>query len=421
VRGLAAAICLFVSGVAFAQDAHQHHTDAAAPSAFLPREASGTAWLPDASPMFGAHRQSRGWEMMLHGNGFAQFLWEGGEEHRTAHQGGSINWVMGMARRPLGAGRFGVRGMLSVEPWTIPGCGYPDLLATGETCGGDTIHDRQHPHDLFMELAAEYDRPIAGSLRWQIYGGPAGEPALGPAAFPHRPSAMPNPIAPIGHHWLDATHITYGVVTTGLYTGRWKGEASLFNGREPDESRHDFDLAALASYSARLSFLPTNRLALQISGGHLSEAEAAHDSGPRVDVDRITASASYHRGAGASLWATTTAWGMNRERGVTSHALLLETAATPDGLNTWFGRLELAEKSADSLHAHEFDALSLFTVGKLQGGYVRYLSVWRGLQPGLGGSVSASFLPAPLQPRYGGAVVPGFGIFVTVRPAAHGM
>jgi hypothetical protein len=36
-------------------------------------------------------------------------------------------------------------------------------LATGETCEGDTIHDRQHPHDLFMELAGEYDRPRRAS------------------------------------------------------------------------------------------------------------------------------------------------------------------------------------------------------------------------------------------------------------------
>ena len=173
---------------------------------FPSRETSGTAWVPDVTTMHAFHRQAGRWELMLHGQAFAQFLYEGGEEHRGAHQAGSINWVIGMARRPIGDGRFGVRGMLSLEPWTIPGCGYPDLLATGETCDGDTIHDRQHPHDLVMELAAEYDRPIGRGLRWQIYGGPAGEPALGPSGFPHRPSAAPNPIAPIGHHcWTPRT------------------------------------------------------------------------------------------------------------------------------------------------------------------------------------------------------------------------
>ena len=104
-------------------------------------------------------------------------------------------------------------------------------------CEGDTIHDRQHPHDLFMELAADYDRPLRGSLRWQVYAGLAGEPALGPISFPHRASAIANPVAPIAHHWLDATHITFGLVTAGVYDRRWKGELSLFNGREPDEER----------------------------------------------------------------------------------------------------------------------------------------------------------------------------------------
>ena len=125
--------------------------------------------------------------------------------------------MMGMARRPVGSGRLGLRAMVSLEPWTIAGCGYPNLLATGEVCRGDTIHDKQHPHDLFMEIAAEYDRPLTQSLRWQIYAGPAGEPALGPPGFPHRLSAFPNPIAPISHHWLDATHITFGVVRAATF------------------------------------------------------------------------------------------------------------------------------------------------------------------------------------------------------------
>ena len=96
---------------------------------------------------------------MLHGNAFVQFLNEGG--NRAAQQAGSINWAMAMARRRAGSGRVGLRGMFSLEPWTIRGCGYPDLLATGEVCNGEPIHDRQHPHDLIMELAAEYSRPLA--------------------------------------------------------------------------------------------------------------------------------------------------------------------------------------------------------------------------------------------------------------------
>jgi len=228
---------------------HEHHVAAA--TLFPTREASGTAWLPDATPMYGAHHQARGWDVMLHGNAFLQLLHEAAPEHRGATQAGSINWLMAMARRPLGRGTFGLRTMFSLEPWTIRGCGYPNLLATGEVCDGDTIHDRQHPHDFFMELAAELDRPVSGTLRWHLYGGLAGEPALGPPGFPHRISAMPNPLSPIAHHWLDATHITFGLITSGLYTQRWKVEGSVFNGREPDEQRYDLDLGRLDSRHAR--------------------------------------------------------------------------------------------------------------------------------------------------------------------------
>lgn len=130
---------------------------------------------------------------MLHGNAFAQFLYESGEAHRSGNQFGSINWLMGMAGRPVGAGRVALRAMVSLEPWTISGCGYPSLLATGEVCNRDTIHDRQHPHDLFMEVAAAYDRPLRRSLRWQIYGGPAGEPAIGPPGFSTSAVGPPKP------------------------------------------------------------------------------------------------------------------------------------------------------------------------------------------------------------------------------------
>jgi hypothetical protein len=145
--------------------AHEDHHEGSAPSLLSAREASGTAWQPDVSPMHGLHGRAGAWELMLHGNGFIQFLYEASPEHRGGTQAGSINWAMGMARRPIGPGRFGLRSMISLEPWTIPGCGYPNLLATGELCDGDSIHDRQHPHDLFMEVAAEWDQALAGALQ----------------------------------------------------------------------------------------------------------------------------------------------------------------------------------------------------------------------------------------------------------------
>jgi hypothetical protein len=327
---------------------------------------------------------------------------------------------MGMADRKVGSGRLRVRGMISFEPWTIGGCGYPDLLATGEVCDGEPIHDRQHPHDLFMELTATYDRPLAGGVRLQLYGGPVGEPALGPVAFMHRVSGFPNPLAPVTHHWFDSTHITYGVVTGGIYSHRWKAEASVFNGREPDETRTNFDFDAMDSWSGRLWFLPTKAWAFQISAGHLKEAELRHEGEQRVDVDRVTASATYHRSmAGGSVWATTAGWGRNAEPGHdATNALLIEASVTLHERDAVYGRFEVAEKSA---HDIDVPGESKFNLAKLQGGYTRYFGNWLGLKPGVGAALSVGIVPAELKPYYGGRANAGAAVYVTLRPAAHGM
>lgn len=394
-----------------AQDDDGHETQMA-------REGSGTAWLPDTTPMYAIHWQHGPWQLMGHENAFVQFLRESGS--RGDNQVGSINWMMGMAQRDAGNGRLMFRGMFSAEPWTIGDCGYPDVLASGERCGGQPIHDRQHPHDLVMEIAAAYDAPLLGTLRWQAYGGPAGEPALGPVAYPHRVSAMPNPLAPMSHHWLDSTHITFGVITGGVYARRWKAEASLFNGREPDERRTNIDFGKFDSLSGRLWFLPTPRLAFQASAGRLAEAEASETVGQRVDVVRATASATYHAAFPAhSIWATTIAWGRSQESGHGSNAVLVETSLTVDERHAWFARFEAASKTAHDLAIA--DSSDAAAVAKLQGGYTRYLDARLGLKPGVGASVSAGFVPAELEATYGSRVNVGFGVFVTLRPAAMTM
>jgi hypothetical protein len=379
------------------------------------REGSGTAWLPDITPMYAMHWQRRPWQLMVHENVFVQFLHESGD--RGDDQFGSINWIMGMAHRDLGRGHLLFNGMFSLERWTVGACGYPDLLASGEECSGETLHDRQHPHDLWMELSAAYDAPLKGPLRWQVYGAPVGEPALGPVAYPHRVSALPNPLAPIAHHWLDSTHITFGVVTAGLYGNRWKAEASVFNGREPDETRADFDFGALDSVAGRVWFLPTSKLALQVSAGRLTEAEASEHDGSRIDVTRATASATFHTTVQRDgIWATTAAWGRNEESGEGSNGWLLETNLTLRDRDSWFGRFETVGKTADDLALSE--SRETFTVAKLQGGYTRYLRAWKGVRPGIGAALSAGFVPDRLEAAYGSRAVAGFGVFVTVRPAA---
>ena len=413
-------------------DVHEH-VAVTAPLLTPTREASGTAWLPSVTPMYGVHRPWRGWDVRVNGVAFVQALYEPRDRHRTGgagtRQAASINWVMAAARRNLAGGRFGIRTMFSAEPWTVPGCGALNFLATGEVCEGDTVHDRQQPHDLFMELAVDYERALVGTWRWMMYAGIAGEPALGPPGYPHRASAMVNPIRPVTHHWLDATHVAFGVITVSVHNQRWKVEASTFNGREPDERRVDLDLGGFDSVAGRLSFLPTERLVLQVSAARLRDAGTDFPFPSQDPATRGTASAVYHVPLGASgIWATTLAYGANhaRERvsgdvlDAVSHGALLESSVTISGRHTLFARGEVGGMPAHHLHALEY-ATSVFAVGKVQVGYVRHLSARRGLVPEIGGLAAVSFLPPELTPRYSGRTARSFGVFFSLQAARHQM
>jgi hypothetical protein len=268
-------------------------------------EASGTAWQPAATPMHGRHGSMDGWRLMGHGVLFFGYDEQGGD--RGDGQFLSTNWLMGMARHPLLGGEFLARSMLSLEPLTVDERGYPLLLQTGESFEGQPLHDQQHPHDLFMELAAIYARPLTANLGLQLYGALAGEPALGPVAFPHRRSASADPLAPLGHHWQDSTHISFGVLSAGLFTQSVKLEGSWFNGREPDEHRYDLDLRGFDSFSGRLLLNPNRNWSLQASYGYLESPESLE---PQASLHRTTVSAMHANALGTTgECATSLVWG----------------------------------------------------------------------------------------------------------------
>ncbi|HEX2650789.1 MAG TPA: hypothetical protein VHN19_12735 [Burkholderiales bacterium] len=387
-----------------AQHEHEHKHGEAQPSAAMgaqygpyafTREASGTSWQPDSSPHAGIHGRIGEWTTMTHG--FANLVYDRQGGPRGDTKTFSASMLMVMAQRPAGDGVFGLRAMVSADP-LMGKRGYPLLLQTGETAGGAPLIDRQHPHDLFMELAASYSLRLAERRSVFVYAGLPGEPALGPPAFMHRFSGEDNPEAPISHHWLDSTHITYGVVTAGYVHGDFKAEVSRFRGREPDENRSDIETGKLDSTAARLSWNPTRDWALQVSRGRLKSPEALHAD---VDVRRTTASAIYHRDFGGVKTQTTLAWGRNAPtRGEATSSYLLEAAARLPGRHTLFGRAERVSKNE---LFPETDPLAdrVFDVGKLSLGYVYDLPLEGRFRIGVGTLVSRYALPADLKPAYG--------------------
>lgn len=363
----------------------------------MSREASGTSWQPDAARHEGLHVVRGPWMVMLHGVGDVVYDNQGG--HRGDTKVFSSNMGMAMAQRPLGAGTLGLRTMVSLEPATIGRAGYPLLLQTGETADGRTpLVDRQHPHDLFMELAGSYSLS-SGTRSVFIYGGLPGEPALGPPAFMHRFSGSNIPVAPITHHWLDSTHIAYGVLTAGAVVDRIKVEASAFRGREPDEHRWNIESPKLDSYAFRLSINPSEHWALQVSGGHIHSPEQLE---PDVDQDRTTASAVYDGTFHDSgRWEGTVAWGRNVNRpGHTLDAFTAEAAAQTGERHTVFVRVERVEKD-ELFVVPDPRAEQVFEVGELTAGY-RYDFLRRDHTAlGVGASGTVSMLPFTLRGAYG--------------------
>jgi hypothetical protein len=287
------------------------------------------------------------------------------------------------------------------------------LLQTGETYQGQPLVDRQHPHDLFMETALMYTRPLGADVAVQVYGGPVGEPALGPVAFPHRQSAAADPLAPLGHHWLDSSHITFGVVTAGIMT-RWaKLEGSWFNGREPDEDRYDFDLGSFDSYSGRLTVNPSRRWSLQGSYGYLDSPEEVH---PGEAVHRYTTSAVHTaRWGDGRSWATTAALGVNQHEGSDfSPAALLESSVDLGRYGTTFGRVEYLRKGAEEFG---LPGEAEFDIGSVVVGHLHAFSNFLDVEPAVGARVSLNLIDAGLESRYGTRIPFGAMAFVRLAPA----
>ncbi len=316
----------------------------------MERDGSGTSWLPDASPMYGIMLNSGKWSYMLHGNISVRYTKQGLSDKgsRGGDKFDAPNWFMGMAQRPVGEnGLLHFNLMMSLDPLTEGGYGYPLLFQTGESWKGMPLVDRQHPHDLFSELSASYAYAFSTKTDLSIYIGYPGEPALGPAAFMHRPSAMSDPDAPISHHWSDATHITFGVATIGFRFNQFKIEASSFTGREPDENRYDFDKPKFDSWSGRLNFNPSSNWALQVSHGFIKSPEALN---PTEDIYRTTASATYSLPFGDEKTINATAlWGQNKSPGKTAdNSALLEGDIRVKKLAI-YTRYEFVQKTTDEL------------------------------------------------------------------------
>jgi len=336
----------------------------------------------------------------------------GGDEFKVP------NWWMGMFSRDVGKSKLTFTTMFSLDPAIVGKQGYREIFQVGEAFEGRPLIDRQHPHDLFMQLAAIWRTPLGDKTGLTLAGGLAGEPALGPVAFMHRASAAENPFAPLGHHTFDSTHVAFGVVTAGLDHGPWTVEGSVFNGREPDENRWDFDFGKLDSVSGRLWYKPSPQWEFQVSSGRLVDPEALE----RANIVRTTASASWMRQEEADFSAVTAAYGVNATDHGRRGAAFVEGTRRRSGLSL-YGRAELVQVESELLRTGLLPgdgAGNNATVGALSVGAVRDVLKWRGAEGGFGAQVTFYATPESLRPTHGDHPV-SFQVFFRLRPPAGAM
>jgi len=383
----------------------------------LQHATSGTDAEPNSTPFSMLMKTKGNWTLMFHGEAFLNELQQTGP--RGQDKLFSTNWWMPMAQRKFGNGTLTIRTMLSFEPATISSRRYPELFQQGETAFGHPIVDGQHPHDFFMELAALYDYRITDRTLLSFYAAPMGDPAMGPVAYPHRASASEDPIAPLGHHLQDSTHIAADVITVGITHRSVRLEASGFHGREPDESRWNINSGKIDSWSTRITANPAQLWSLQYSIAQLHSPEAL---APDEDIRRMTASVQYNRPLQKGNWASLLLWGRNQNvsGGNIGNSYLLESTLRFLDRNYAWTRIENVDRTNELLLDESpeppgFRERYFTRVQAYSAGYEREVGHIPHLSTGLGGQFTWYGVPGVLQPVYGSHPV-GVMLFLRVRP-----
>lgn len=356
------------------------------------------------------------WMLMLHGEGFLAEIQQSGP--RGADKLFSTNWIMSMAQRKFGQGTLTLRTMLSLEPATISDRRYPELFEEGETAYGLPIVDGQHPHNFAMELGAIYDYKLGDRTLISFYAAPVGDPALGPPAYPHRSSASEDPIAPLGHHQQDSTHIADDVITFGIAHRKVRLEASGFHGREPGEDRWDIDQGKIDSWSTRVTVNPAQSWSLQFSIGQLHSPEVLF---PSEDLRRMTASLMYNRPLRDGNWASLLLWGRNQSLldGNVGNSYLLESTLQFLSKNYAWTRIEIVDRTNELLLGENplpagFEERYFARVQSYTAGYDREVARVAHLSTAIGGQVTWLGVPDELRTTYGSRPV-GVMMFLRLR------
>jgi hypothetical protein len=388
---MALVLCAMATAASAQDDSSDHHDDQ--PEHHHEAAISAWTWATDANVFVGYNYQERH---------FADFsAWE------------SQNWFMGSGAHGIGQGRLTFVSMLSLEPFTMHAHGSPQLFQTGESYQRMPLLNYQHPHDLVMELGATYERPVGG-IRSYLGTDLVGSPTLGPIPFMHRESARSNPQVPLTHHFMDATHITTGVIRGGVSFGPVTVESSVFRGQEPDEDRLNIERPRLDSWAVRAQY-NAGPWHAQFSGGHLHQPEWFDP----FDVTLLTASLAFDGQVKSHPLDVTLAWGGHREfNGFNGNAdgYLAEGQLGVSGRSTIYWRAEYTGKDLFvDVHPKGFSHRTIiYELGVFTLGYLRDISVTRAGRFGVGADATVYKMPDVLLPFWESSR--SFHVFLRWRP-----
>jgi hypothetical protein len=371
------------------------------PQEIVRHSGSGTSAEPDSTPVPMLMTKKGKWTLMFHANVFVL------DEQQSSPRGGdkffSTNWFMGMAQRPLGPGVFTARAMLSL----------------GETAFGKPIADGQHPHNFFMEIAALYDLKLWKNGLLSFYAAPIGDPAIGPIAYPHRASASEDPLAALGHHQEDSTHIAEDVATVGVTYRLARIEASGFHGREPNENRWNISQGKIDSWSTRLTLQLGKNWSGQYSYARIASPEALF---PNENQERMTASAMYNRPLHNGNWASSLIWGRTRslEDNSIFNSYALESTLRFLTRNHAWTRIENVDRSNELLFGENalppnFQEQPIGRVQAYTLGYDRDFDLIPHVATAIGAQATVYGVGENLKPVYGSHPA-GVALFLRVRP-----
>ena len=240
---------------------------------FLLQNVSGTASNPGPAPHH-PHIVTRGaWSSFVEGSAFLAYSSESGPEEQR-NEIFSTNWIGAGVQRTIGTrGLVLFRGRISLEPYTVPEDGYPQMLQFVTPENGGPLLDAMRPHDLIGEAAVHAAFRTTTASFLHVYAAAVGDPAFGAVPYQQRSSSEEFVEAPFSYDVLETTHDSTRVVTGGFSTRWFSAEASVFHDAVTTGEHTEIDDGDIDSRSARLTVRPTRNLSFQVSQAEVGDDE----------------------------------------------------------------------------------------------------------------------------------------------------